>query len=134
MIREKFELLNQIDRDIFGLDWNVTPPIAGGYHCVRFFMSIYIRADGLVRPCVGVDLNLGNVKQQSISEILTSPLMGITRQIDQHLKGKCRTCDLRKSCYGCRGAAYQAGDLFAEDPVCWRATASESPFHVLEAA
>ncbi len=119
MLRAKFERLNEIDRTDYGLDWDVTPPIAGGYHCVRFYISLYVRADGIVWPCVGAGVNVGNLRKETISEIMTSPLVQITRNIGDHVKGKCRTCDLRESCYGCRGAAYQAGDLFGEDPVCW---------------
>lgn len=119
-LRILFERLNGIDRDRYGLDWDVTPPIAGGYHCVRFYMSLYIRANGIVCPCVGVDMHLGHLRQQTITAILDSPLVRVTRNIDAHIKGKCRSCDLSSTCYGCRGAAYQAGDLFAEDPVCWR--------------
>lgn len=119
-VRVLFERLNQIDRIRYGLDWDITPPIAGGYHCVRFYMSLYVRANGIVCPCVGVDMHLGNLRQQSISDILASPLVTVTRNINAHIKGKCRTCELNVTCYGCRGAAYQAGDLFAEDPVCWR--------------
>lgn len=120
MLRAKFERLNEIDRRDFGLDWDVTPPIAGGYHCVRFYISLYVRADGIVWPCVGANINVGNLRHETISEILASPLVQLTRNIGDHVKGKCRSCDLRESCYGCRGAAYQAGDLFGEDPVCWR--------------
>lgn len=83
-------------------------------------MSLYIRANGIVCPCVGVDMHLGHLRQQTISEILASPLVRVTRNIDAHIKGKCRSCDLSGTCYGCRGAACQAGDLFAEDQVCWR--------------
>lgn len=119
-LRVLFERLNEIDRARYGLDWDITPPIAGGYHCVRFYMSLYIRANGIACPCVGVDMHLGHLRQQTISEILASPLVRVTRNIDAHIKGKCRSCDLSGTCYGCRGAAYQAGDLFAEDPVCWR--------------
>ena len=120
-LRVLFERLNGIDRTRYGLNWDITPPIAGGYQCVRLYMSLYIRANGIVCPCVGVDMHLGNLRRQTISEILTSPLVCVTRNIDTHIKGKCRSCELSETCYGCRGAAYQAGDLFAEDPVCWRA-------------
>lgn len=119
-LRALFERLNQIDRINYGLDWDVTPPIAGGYHCFRFYVSLYVQANGIVCPCVGVPVHLGSLRKQTISAILSSPFTQITRNINAHIKGKCRTCDLSGTCYGCRAAAYQAGDLFGEDPVCWR--------------
>ncbi|MGL1933209.1 MAG: radical SAM protein [Desulfotalea sp.] len=115
-----FKELQEIDKNNYGLEWDVIPPIAGGHKCLRYYMSIYVRSNGDICPCVGVSEKMGNYPANSIAEILDSELARKTRYIDQHIKGKCKTCDLKSTCYGCRGAAFQAGDLFGEDPVCWR--------------
>ncbi|MEZ6852276.1 radical SAM protein [Halodesulfovibrio aestuarii] len=115
-----FVRLNEIDHAEYGLEWEILPPIAGGHRCLRYYMSMYVRANGIVCPCVGVDLQMGSLRTDSIKEILSSEVACQTRYINEHITGKCKTCDLAKSCYGCRGAAYQQGDLFGEDPVCWR--------------
>ncbi|MDD3028855.1 MAG: radical SAM protein [Alphaproteobacteria bacterium] len=118
-LRKLFERINEVDREKYGFDWDITPPIVGG-HCSRLYTGLYVQATGTVCPCAGVDMHLGNLQKQTVSEILSSPLAKVTRNIGDHITGKCRECDLSGTCYGCRGAAYQAGDLFGEDPVCWR--------------
>lgn len=115
-----FTKLHDIDHKEYGLEWEILPPIAGGHRCLRYYMSIYVKANGLVCPCVGVDLEMGSVRHNSIQELLQSETARKTRYINDHITGKCKTCDLAHTCYGCRGAAYQQGDLFGEDPICWR--------------
>lgn len=115
-----FTQLHDIDVRDYQISWDIVPPIAGGHKCLRHFMSIYVKSTGEVCPCVGVDLSMGHIRNNSIGELLRSELAQKTRYMDTHITGKCKTCDLARSCYGCRGAAYQAGDLFGEDPLCWR--------------
>lgn len=119
-LQRLFTQLQHIDSTEYGLEWEVLPPIAGGHRCLRYYMSMYVRANGVVCPCVGVDLEMGSVRTNSIKEILSSDVACQTRYINEHITGKCKSCDLAQTCYGCRGAAYQQGDLFGEDPVCWR--------------
>lgn len=120
-----FTQLHEIDHTEHGLEWEILPPIAGGHRCLRYYMSIYIKANGIVCPCVGVDLEMGSVRNNSVQELLQSEVGCKTRYINEHISGKCRTCDLSHTCYGCRGAAYQQGDLFGEDPICWREKTAE---------
>lgn len=115
-----FTQLHDIDVQDYQTSWDIIPPIAGGHKCLRHFMSIYVKSNGEVCPCVGVDLAMGNIRENSIGEIIHSELAQKTRYMDKHITGKCKTCDLAQGCYGCRGAAHQSGDLFGEDPLCWR--------------
>jgi radical SAM protein with 4Fe4S-binding SPASM domain len=56
-----------------------------------------------------------------LGEILAGAAFRKLRQVHDHLAAPCRGCELRNSCYGCRGAAWNlTGDEFAGDPVCWR--------------
>lgn len=125
---EKLELLfkelQEIDKNNYDLEWDAIPPIAGGHKCLRYYMSIYVRSNGDICPCVGVSEKMGNFPENNLAEIIGSELACKTRYMEDNIKGKCKTCDLASECYGCRGAAYQAGDLFGEDPVCWRNTPS----------
>lgn len=115
-----FEQLKSIDKEQYNLEWEAVPPIAGGHNCLRFYMSLYVRSNGEICPCVGVSEVMGQYPQNNLGEIISSELAQKTRHIEKHIKGKCKSCDLSSTCYGCRGAAYQAGDIFGEDPVCWR--------------
>ena len=115
-----FERLLQIDEERYGYTWNPTPPIAS-YHCSRHYMSATIDAEGFVKPCVGVDINVGNVKQTPLATIINnSRLFHALRNVDKLIKGSCRTCQYHEECYGCRGAAYHMlEDPFKSDPRCW---------------
>lgn len=115
-----FEKLLSIDQEKYGYTWEPTPPIAG-YHCCRHYMSVTLDAEGFVKPCVGVDIYIGNVKYNKLGEIIQqSKVLKLLRNINNNIKGPCKTCQYHEICYGCRGAAYHVlGDFLASDPRCW---------------
>ena len=120
-LKQLFEKFAQIDKDNYDIEWQaVNPPIAGTT-CDRHFYSLYIRANGDVMPCAGIDLPVGNVRDHTLQDIIiNSPVIQDLRHADQKVKGKCKNCDANGLCYGCRGNAYQlANDYLAEDPLCW---------------
>ena len=125
--RELFEELLSIDRAEFGFDWIPHPPFPAS-SCRLYDTNCYINDRGGVQPCAGVELEVGVLpvgarknEGKPLAEILTDPLFPRLRRINQALKGVCKDCDLAHTCYGCRAAAWhKTGDLFAEDPVCWR--------------
>ena len=84
------------------------------------FGYIVVRANGEVNPCMLLQVNLGNVRERSITQIWQeSEILGQlrTREI---LKGKCGQCRYRVECAGCRGRAYErTGDMLAADSGCW---------------
>lgn len=120
-LKQLFENLLEIDEARFGYTWRIQPPWAAR-RCDRHYYNCLITAQGNVQPCTGVSIAVGNVKHQSLAEILkTSPVIRALRYIDENIKGTCRECDFRPRCYGCRGQAYQVtGDFLAADPYCWR--------------
>ena len=121
-LRQLFKKLAQLDKDTYGIEWQaVNPPIAGAV-CNRHFYSLYIKSNGDVIPCAGIDLTVGNVRDGSLQQIImNSPVLQDLRHAEQTVKGKCHDCDAHNLCYGCRGNAYQINhDYLAEDPFCWR--------------
>ena len=73
MLLSKFLKLKELDGSRFGLDWDVTNPIVAGHDCCRFFSSLHIRANGTVYASADVDIQLGDLHRQDITEIISSP-------------------------------------------------------------
>jgi radical SAM protein with 4Fe4S-binding SPASM domain len=125
--RELFEELLAIDRAEFGYDWTPHPPFAAG-SCRLYYSNCYVNDRGGVQPCAGVDREYGVLRVglrrehgRPLVDIVSSEEFRRFRSIHDHVRGACGACELRRECYGCRAAAlHRSGDLFAEDPVCWR--------------
>lgn len=115
-----FKRLLHIDETEYGFTWVARPPIAG-LTCARHYYNLLVTSRGYVHPCTGVDINVGNVRHESLADMLaTSPVIASLRHIDEHIKGKCADCIHHPECYGCRGFAYHfCGDFLAADPTCW---------------
>jgi radical SAM protein with 4Fe4S-binding SPASM domain len=81
---------------------------------------VMVQSNGEVNPCMLLQVNLGNIREQSIISIWeNSPVLAKLRQREL-LKGVCGQCTYRDSCSGCRGRAYEeTGDMMAADPGCW---------------
>jgi radical SAM protein with 4Fe4S-binding SPASM domain len=89
--------------------------------------NLVISPDGTVYPCPYLtDFPLGNILKDPLEAIWHDNfgILGKFRNIFQNdLKGKCSDCKfIPSNCNGgCRAAAYNiTGDLFAEDPFCWK--------------
>jgi len=83
---------------------------------------VMVLSNGEVNPCMLLQVNLGNIREQSIMSIWkSSPTLTKLRQRDL-LKGECGVCNYKLTCSGCRGRAYEeTGDMMATDPGCWLA-------------
>ena len=116
-----FQELSRIDREEFSFVWDPFPPIAG-FACKRHLYSCIVNSQGFVQPCVGVDIQVGNIRQEKLGTILqNSPVLKDLSQIYNTIKGPCKTCEHNGECYGCRGNAYSlTGDYLASDSTCWR--------------
>lgn len=94
--------------------------------CTAGSSSLYITPDGKIAPCPFLrDIIAGDVRERSLGEIWdSSSTFDVFRNITRgSLKGKCSNCEyLGTMCIGgCRAAALaHTGDLFAEDPTCWK--------------
>lgn len=118
--RRLFEELADIDRREFQIQWQPQPPLVG-HTCLRHQYSCLVNAYGEVMPCVGVTISLGNIRENSLRDILEqSEVLEKLRAFPENIKEPCASCNLSGDCYGCRGAAYQlTGDYLAADPLCW---------------
>ena len=81
---------------------------------------VMVKCNGEVNPCMLLQINLGNIRKQSIKSIWeNSPVLVQLRQREL-LKGECGDCSYKVTCSGCRGRAYEeTGDMMAADPGCW---------------
>jgi len=82
---------------------------------------VYVKANGDVWPCPFVEINAGNVRDESFSEIYkNAPVFRNLRRREELLKGVCGECNYKKICGGCRGRALAySGDYLEEDPRCY---------------
>lgn len=94
--------------------------------CTAGNSSFYITPDGKITPCPFLSkFQAGDIRKKDIRDIWdNSQTFDIFRNISRkNLKGKCSSCKyLGVSCFGgCRAAAFaHTGDLYAEDPLCWK--------------
>jgi len=82
---------------------------------------VYVKANGDVWPCPFVEINAGNIRNLSFSEIYrNAPVFQNLRNREKLLKGLCGECNYKTVCGGCRGRALAySGDYLAEDPRCF---------------
>ncbi len=79
----------------------------------------FVSYKGEVQPCGYLELVAGNIRQTPFPEIwANSELFQQLRRVDDY-HGKCRACQYRKVCGGCRARAYaMTGDVLGDDPIC----------------
>jgi radical SAM protein with 4Fe4S-binding SPASM domain len=95
-----------------------------GCHAGINYLSL--RPNGDVYPCPFLQIKVGNIREQSLTEMWHGSELLKTLRNRSLLKGKCGECEYREACGGCRGRAYAySGDYLAEDPVCLRDLMSE---------
>lgn len=117
----KLQLL-RVDQE-HGYTWLPYTPLAG-YNCFQCMYNLYVAVDGSVRPCSSIHENppAANIRKATLAQIFEIGYFRDARYAEQHLQGKCGTC--HHECLGCRGLAKSVhGDMFAEDPSCFRSEA-----------
>ena len=119
---ELLTTLSKIDKD-YGVEWEPKTPWVRNRACKRHKIGCLVTADGFVQPCSGIPIKFGDLRKNTLKDILTSEQFLEWRKIDQKLEGACGICEHNKDCYGCRSQAYcQTGNVYAEEPMCWRST------------
>ena len=74
--------------------------------CIAGLAYCRIYPTGEVTPCPYLPVKLGNIRETHFRDIwYHSPVLKALRNLD-NLKGKCRTCEYRAICGGCRARAY----------------------------
>ena len=88
-----------------------------GCHAGILYFSL--RPNGDVYPCTFLPVKVGNIREQSLTDIWRNSKVLNELRDRSLLKGKCGECEYRETCGGCRGRAYACtGDYMETDPVC----------------
>jgi radical SAM protein with 4Fe4S-binding SPASM domain len=88
-----------------------------GCHAGILYFSL--RPNGDVYPCTFLPIKVGNIREQSLTDIWRNSKVLNELRDRSLLKGKCGECEYRETCGGCRGRAYACtGDYMETDPVC----------------
>ena len=88
-----------------------------GCHAGILYFSL--RPNGDVYPCTFLPVKVGNIREQSLTDIWRNSKVLNELRERSLLKGKCGECEYRETCGGCRGRAYAcSGDYLETDPVC----------------
>ena len=87
--------------------------------CLAGVGFCFISHTGRVQGCGYLDVEAGNIKEQSFKEVwYDSPLFRDLRDLSK-IKGKCGRCEYKKLCGGCRARAYETtGDYLEAEPYC----------------
>ena len=90
----------------------------GTGRCLAGLSYCRITPEGNVTPCPYMSLLAGNVREREFGDIWkNSTIFKSLRNAE--LQGKCKECEFRLLCGGCRARAYAStGDYLAEDPWC----------------
>lgn len=88
----------------------------GGCGAGRFYMAL--EPNGDLQPCVFFPLKIGNILEDDFEELwMKNKVLEDLRNKD--IIEKCRSCDYRYYCGGCRARAYgYFGDYLKPDPGC----------------
>ncbi len=86
--------------------------------CLAGTHYLRIAPEGDVTPCPYMPLKVGNVREQSFTDIWEDSLELISFRYPK-LKGKCGVCEFQSICGGCRARAFSFhGDYLEEDGWC----------------
>jgi AdoMet-dependent heme synthase len=87
--------------------------------CMGGSSFCFISHTGQVQPCGYLELDCGQIKENSFADIWKNS--GIFKNLRdlQQLKGKCGHCEFIRVCGGCRARAHEiTGNYLAEEPFC----------------
>jgi len=91
--------------------------------CTAGLNMIHIRVDGEIGVCTFLPITLGNFYQQSLKEIWENKnsIKEIKQLCNRELTGKCRSCEDKFICAGCRARALEINhNLLGSDPYCFK--------------
>ena len=115
IVSEMHKLNDTKPRDLLLKQFWIHAPV--GCHAGVLYFSL--RSNGDVYPCTFLPVKVGNIREQSLTDIWrNSKVLNELRERSM-LKGKCGECEYRETCGGCRGRAYAcSGDYLETDPIC----------------
>jgi radical SAM protein with 4Fe4S-binding SPASM domain len=87
--------------------------------CLGGISFCFISSTGGVQPCGYLELDCGNVRDDSLESIWAKCRFFKDLRDEDNYKGKCGYCEYRKVCGGCRARAFElTGDYLEEEPYC----------------
>jgi heme b synthase len=87
--------------------------------CMGGISFCFISSTGGVQPCGYLELDCGNVRDDSLESIWEQCTFFKDLRDEGNYKGKCGYCEYRKVCGGCRARSFEmTGDYLAEEPYC----------------
>jgi len=96
----------------FGLDAVSRGCLGGNGFC-------FISHSGQVQPCGYLELDCGQVREESFSHIWRHSKRLLEIRDPSLYRGKCGICEYERVCGGCRARAYTMnGDYLGEEPLC----------------
>lgn len=111
----------KVDMATFGLDAMTRGCLGGTGFC-------FVSHVGQVQPCGYLEVDCGNVREQSFREIWEASPVFLKLRDYKALEGKCGRCEYVRVCGGCRARAFEAtGNYMAEEPLCLYQPRGESP-------
>lgn len=79
----------------------------------------FISHRGRVQGCGYLDVEAGNIREESFSQIWRNSTLFRELRDLSNIKGKCGVCEYKRVCGGCRARAYEAtGDYLEAEPYC----------------
>ena len=91
--------------------------------CTAGISGFNVNAEGIITPCAVlsepiVDMNKCSAEEAAVT-YASHPI--IIKLFERNFSGKCKNCNLRYACGGCRATAKSlTGDLMGTDPTCWK--------------
>ena len=80
----------------------------------------FVSSTGVVQPCGFLQIHCGNILDRPFGEIWKNSDVLRSLRDTERLKGRCKTCNYKNICGGCRARAYEMlGDIMEVDPICW---------------
>ncbi|MDR2801036.1 MAG: SPASM domain-containing protein, partial [Desulfovibrio sp.] len=94
-------------------------PDARSRGCLGGTGFCFISHTGRVQPCGYLELDCGNIREESFAKIWQSAKYFLEFRDKSRYRGKCGVCEYHRVCGGCRARAYSlTGDHLAEEPLC----------------
>lgn len=90
----------------------------------------FISHRGSVQGCGYLDMEAGNLRKESFSQIWANSTLFRSLRNLSNIKGKCGVCEYKGICGGCRARAYETtGDYLEAEPYCIYEPASLAKTH-----
>ncbi|HIE16885.1 MAG TPA: radical SAM protein [Dehalococcoidia bacterium] len=87
--------------------------------CLAGISFCFISYQGKIQGCGFLDIEAGDIKERSFSEIWKSSSLFSQLRQRSNIKGKCGICEYKSVCGGCRARAYEStGDYLGAEPYC----------------